>query len=151
MVGNAEIPVADVKPVSPEEAAQLLEQGYLYVDVRSEPEFALGHPPGALNVPISHKTPAGMAPNTDFLEVMQRVFAKGERLVLGCASGPRSRRAAQMLAQAGFTELCEMSAGFSGGRDAFGRPLPGWKQNLPVETGTPAGQSYADVKLREPA
>ncbi len=141
--------MSDVKQVSPEETVQLLEQGWVYVDVRSIPEFEAGHPPGALNVPISHRTPMGSQPNAEFLEVMQRAFGKDERLVLGCGSGPRSKRAAQQLQGAGFSTLCEMSAGFAGGRDAFGRPLPGWTTlGLPVETGAPAGQSYDDVKQR---
>jgi len=138
-----------VKQVTPEEAAKLLEQGYVYVDVRSEPEFEQGHPPGAVNVPISHASPAGMTPNEEFVEVMKRAFPGDARLVVGCKAGPRSKRAVAMLEQAGFTDLCEMSAGFSGTRDAFGRPVPGWSSaGLPVETGTPAGQSYADVKSR---
>lgn len=141
--------MSESKQVTPEEAQQLISQGHVYVDVRSEPEFEAGHPPGALNVPISNATPAGMTPNPEFLEVMQRAFGKSERIILGCKGGPRSRRAAQQLLAAGFTEIAEMSAGFSGGRDAFGRPQPGWiSAGLPVETGKPPGQSYADVKER---
>ena len=34
-------------------------------DLRSEPEFEKGHPAGALNVPISHRGPAGLVPNPD--------------------------------------------------------------------------------------
>jgi len=66
--------------------------------------------------------------------------------VVGCQSGPRSRRAAAALLQAGFTDIVEMPAGFGGARDAFGRPLAGWSsQGLPVEK----GRNYAEVKQRK--
>lgn len=139
------------RSVTPEEAAQLLGEGYVYVDVRSEPEFEAGHVPGALNVPISHQGAAGLTPNPEFLAVMQQAFGKGEKLVVGCKAGGRSKKATDQLAQAGFTELSDMSAGWDGSRDAFGRAVPGWsKLGLPVEAGKPAGQGYTDVKQRTP-
>ena len=139
--------MAEIKAVTPEEAAQLMSAGQIYVDVRSEPEFEQGHPPGALNVPISRR---GVA-NPDFVAVMQAAFSRDEGLILGCGSGPRSRRAAALLAEAGFTGLAEMPVGWDGERDAFGRVDPGWKRKgLPVETGQPAGQSYEEVKKRTP-
>lgn len=125
--------------------------GYVYVDVRSEPEFEAGHVPGALNVPLLHQGPGGMTSNPEFLPVMQEAFGKAEKMVIGCKAGGRSKKAADQLAQAGFSELVEMSAGWDGSRDAFGRVVPGWsKQGLPVESGKPAGQAYADVKQRAP-
>lgn len=140
-----------IPSVSPEEASALLAEGYVYVDVRSEPEFEAGHVPGALNVPLLHAGPGGMAPNPEFLSVMQQAFGKTEKLVIGCKAGGRSKKAAEQLAQAGFSELREMSAGWDGSRDAFGRALPGWsKSGLPVEPGKPAGQAYGDVKQRAP-
>jgi rhodanese-related sulfurtransferase len=140
-----------IRSVSPEEAAALLADGYVYVDVRSEPEFEAGHVPGALNVPLLHQGAGGMTPNPDFLAVMQQAFAPIEKLVVGCKAGGRSKKAADQLAQAGFSELTEMSAGWDGSRDAFGRVVPGWsKKGLPIEPGIPAGQAYADVKQRKP-
>lgn len=144
--------MAEIKPVSPEEAQSLLQQGYVYLDVRSEPEFEQGHVPGALNVPLLHAGPAGMTPNPEFLDVVQSAFGKDEKLIIGCKAGSRSRRAAEMLVQAGYQTLCDLFTGWDGSRDAFGRAQPGWSRvGLPVETGKPAGQSYADVKSRKPA
>ena len=141
-----------IQSVSPEQAQELIEQGAVYVDVRSEPEFEQGHPPGALNVPIAHLGPGGMTPNAEFLSVMQSAFAKTEQLVVGCKAGGRSRRAAEMLEQAGFADLSDMAAGWEGSRDAFGRPQPGWsKKGLPVETGNPEEQSYEGVQRRAAA
>lgn len=145
--------VAEIRSVTPEEAAVLLAEGYVYVDVRSEPEFEAGHVPGALNVPLLHQTTAGagMTANPEFLQVMKEAFAPGEKLIIGCKAGGRSKKAAEQLLQAGYTELSDMSAGWEGSRDAFGRALPGWsKKELPVEHGKPDGQAYADVKRRSP-
>ena len=47
-----------VKRVTPTEAAALVNEGWIYLDVRSIPEFELGHPAGAVNVPLLHM-PAG--------------------------------------------------------------------------------------------
>jgi rhodanese-related sulfurtransferase len=143
--------VAEIKAVSPQEAAELLKQGHVYVDVRSEPEFETGHPEGALNVPLLNAGPVGFVPNPEFLSVMERAFGKDEPLVIGCKAGGRSKRAAEMLAKAGFSRLSDQVAGFDAGKDAFGRTLPGWGRTvLPVGQGKPAGQAYSDVKARTP-
>jgi arsenate reductase len=143
--------VAEIKAVNPEEAAQLMAQGHVYVDVRSEPEFEEGHPEGALNVPLLDASPVGLVPNPEFLSVMERAFGKDDPLVIGCKAGGRSKRAAEILARAGFSRISDQIAGFDAGRDAFGRALPGWSRSaLPVGTGKPTGQAYADVKRREP-
>lgn len=143
--------MTELKRVSPEEAKELLDQGYTYVDVRAEPEFEAGHVPGALNVPLLHMGPQGMVPNPDFLKVMESAFGKTEKLVTGCKAGGRSLKAAQQLLGAGFQNIVDMRTGWDGGRDDFGRPEPGWsKKGLPVETGNPQGQTYEDVKSRTP-
>jgi rhodanese-related sulfurtransferase len=142
----------EIKPLSAPEAANLLEQGAVYVDVRSEPEFEQGHVPGALNVPLMHQVGGGMQENAEFMQVMEAAFGKVEKLIVGCKSGARSRRAAGLLVKAGYGDISDLVGGFAGGRDAFGRALPGWAaQGLPVETGKPKGQGYADVKQRLPS
>ncbi len=144
--------MTELKRVSPEDAKELLDQGYTYVDVRSEPEFEAGHVPGALNVPLLHKGPQGMTPNPDFLAVMESAFAKTERLIVGCKSGGRSLKAAQQLLGAGYQDIVDLRTGWEGSRDDFGRPDPGWsRKDLPIETGNPDGQKYEDVKSRKPA
>ena len=82
-----------VKRVSPQEAKDLIDQqGYVYVDVRSIPEFDAGHPTDAYNVPLNHMGPAGMAANPEFMAVMEKTFPKDAKLVLGCQGGGRSLR-----------------------------------------------------------
>jgi len=117
-----------VKRVSPKEAAALMRhEGYVYVDVRSIPEFDAGHPEGAYNIPLLHATPSGMRPNGAFMSVFRAVFAKDSKIVLGCRSGNRSLRAAQALIADGYAHVVDQRAGHDGARDAFGQVLePGW-------------------------
>jgi rhodanese-related sulfurtransferase len=141
--------MSDAPRVSPEEAKELLAAGFLYVDVRTEAEFEAGHVPGALNVPYQTRGAAGLVENPEFLAVMTKAFSKDAPLLIGCQTGARSLKAARSLAEAGFSNLQELRTGFSGSRDAFGRPEPGWsKVGLPIETGATPGQRYADVKAR---
>lgn len=117
-----------VKRVSPQEADALVRnEGYVYVDVRSIPEFDAGHTPGAYNIPLLHATPSGMRPNGDFMSVVAATFSKDSRLIVGCRSGNRSLRAAEALLATGFAEVVDQRAGHDGARDAFGQlQEPGW-------------------------
>lgn len=140
----------NIQRYSPEEANKLVtEQGYTHVDVRTEAEYAAGHPAGALNVPVMLAGPSGMSPNPDFVRIMNGLFAKDAKIVVGCRSGARSLRAAEMLAADGFTSVVDQRAGFEGPKDPMGRPIePGWKSaGLPVENAT-AGGSYAELKQK---
>jgi rhodanese-related sulfurtransferase len=139
-----------IRLVTPEEAKTLLDDGYTYLDVRSEPEFEAGHPPLALNVPLQHFGSAGFEPNDDFLAVVEANLPKETPLVVGCKSGGRSRRAAEALFSQGYTTLVELGAGWDGKRDAFGRLQPGWcRRGLPIETGLPEGRRYADLAAKK--
>ena len=118
-----------VKRVSPLEADALVkDEGYVYVDVRSIPEFDAGHAPGAYNIPLLHATASGMRPNGEFMPVITAIFSKGSKLVVGCRSGNRSLRAAEALVSAGFERVVDQRAGHGGARDAFGQVQePGWE------------------------
>ena len=144
--------MSEVKSVSPEQTAELLKEGAVYVDVRTEQEYEAGHVPGSLNVPWKQLGPGGsMLQNPEFLDVMQKCFGKNEKLIMGCRSGNRSLSAGQQLVSAGYADVSNLTTGFEATRDAFGRVIPGWRHvGLPVETGKPAGQSYQDVKSRTP-
>ena len=141
-----------VKQVAPAEAKQLIDQGGTYLDVRTEREFAAGHPVQAINIPVAVSDPAGggMAPNADFLSVAQAIVPKDARLVVGCQSGGRSQRAAEMLAQAGYTDVSNMQGGFGGQRDQTGRTVQkGWAESgLPVCRDCGENNSYAGLKKR---
>jgi rhodanese-related sulfurtransferase len=123
--------------LSPAKAKELLDgpDGWTYVDVRTEGEFAKGHPPHARNVPLAIGTPPQMQLNPEFLAVMKANFKKDARLVIGCASGARSAKACEILVNASYSTLVNMSAGFMGSRDAFGQMEKGWAaQAKPEQT-----------------
>jgi rhodanese-related sulfurtransferase len=137
------------KRVSPADAKQLIDgEGWVYVDVRSIPEFEAEHPVGAKNVPLMNMGAGGMMPNAEFLGVMSKVFPKDAKLVVGCKSGGRSMRAAQLLLQQGWSNVLDQHAGMDGMRDPFGQlSQPGWKAaGLPVESGEGGEGSYAKLK-----
>ncbi len=142
--------MADLKRVSPDEANRLVgEEGYQYVDVRTEEEFAAGHPSGAHNVPFLLAGAGGMTPNPEFLTVFTKAYAKSARIVLGCKSGGRSQKAGLALLGAGYEAIIDQRAGFDGARNAFGQVVEkGWReQGLPSEAVTPGG-SYREIKER---
>ncbi len=137
-----------MKRVSPDEAFDLVhEQGYLYLDVRSVPEFEDGHPSGAYNVPIVHTGRFGSGPNEEFLEVLERRFDKDTAFVVGGRTSSRSSHAAALLERAGWVTVVVNEAGYAGSRDLFGRLDPGWAQRgLPVSRQAEPGHSWEDLR-----
>jgi len=116
------------------------ERGYVYVDVRSIPEFEAGHPEGAFNIPVAHATPQGMAPNLEFSSVVEKSFGKDARIIVGCRSGGRSLQAASILQSVGFTSVVDQRAGYEGSGEPGWRPL-----GLPtVKVGAP-GRDYESL------
>jgi rhodanese-related sulfurtransferase len=134
-----------VKNVTVREAAQKQSEGYTYIDVRSIPEFELGHPAGAVNVPLLHHDPrtGQMMPNRDFVAVVQANFSPDAKLLIGCQVGGRSAQAAHILASSGYADVSNVVGGYGGGR------AEGWTQaGLPIESGAGAGQSYEDLHAK---
>lgn len=135
-----------IRRVSPQEASELIQTGYTYVDVRSVPEFQGARPAGAVNVPFMHSDPSrgGMTPNREFYDVLKASFPPGSKIILGCQSGVRSMRAAEGLESEGYGDLVELRTGFGGVRDAMGRVVePGWQDSsLPVESGPAPGKDW---------
>ncbi|HEY8088566.1 MAG TPA: rhodanese-like domain-containing protein [Polyangiaceae bacterium] len=144
--------MSNVTRISPQEASAKLAEGWTYVDVRTTEEFEAGHVPGAVNVPIALAGPGGMVPNGDFVRVMSAAFPRDARLVVGCKSGGRSLRAAQVLIDAGYTSVVDQRAGWDGARNAFGQVTePGWSRaGLPVEEGPSSGGSWDELKKKAP-
>ncbi len=118
----------------------------VYLDVRTEMEFAMGHPAGAINVPIASPDSAtgGMRLNPDFLAVAQKVLPKDRPIFCGCQAGQRSQMAAQVLVQAGYTNVANVQGGFGGARDTTG-----WKAaGLPVSSEAGDDVSYAGLRKK---
>jgi rhodanese-related sulfurtransferase len=121
--------------VSAREAHALMEnEGYVYLDVRTRPEFDEAHPTGALHVAWLEPGNHGMVVNPSFVPQVEAVLARDARIVVGCASGVRSLAAANALVESGFVEVCEQRAGMAGVRDPFGRVREkGWRdEGLPT-------------------
>lgn len=132
----------NIRRISPTEAHALMrDEGFVYLDVRTEAEFAAGRPKGAVNIPVMVAGPSGMQPSPDFVAACARAFSPDAKLVLGCRSGQRSMRAAEALLAAGYTGLVEQRAGFEGARNAFGQVTEkGWlAEGLPIDVGSPPG------------
>ncbi|RIH89709.1 putative adenylyltransferase/sulfurtransferase MoeZ [Meiothermus luteus] len=76
--------------LTPQEAQAWIREGAYVVDVREPYEYAMGHIPGAVNIPLSRFV----------AEASQ--LPKDRRLLLVCASGNRSSQAAEYLMGQGF-------------------------------------------------
>ena len=96
------------------------DEAFTYVDVRTQDEFAEGHPEGSINVPLEQ---------ADFVGAMEKRFSKSAPLIVGCKMGTRSASAAQTLVAAGFTRVLDQRAGWDGTRGPFGELIePGWSR-----------------------
>ena len=75
---------------------------YQFIDVREDEEYAEGHIPGTINIPLS--------------EFMARVDEISEELpaLLVCNTGVRSSQAALYLASMGYDELYNLEEGTKG-------------------------------------
>ena len=130
-----------IKQIIPPQAHEILDKDstVIYLDVRTVPEFTAGHPQRGMNIPVvffDQRTRQPI-PNPDFLTVVEAHIPKDATVIVGCQAGGRSQRAAEMMAQAGYTNVANMQGGFGGARDPMGSVVtPGWAQlGFPIETG----------------
>jgi rhodanese-related sulfurtransferase len=107
--GRAEA-AGDVKP-SELLAAIEAKQAPLVLDVRTPEEFASGHVPGALNIPIDE-----LASRSGEIAAH-----RDEPVVVYCERGPRAARGADELVAAGFSDV-KLLAGHMSGWRAAGLP-----------------------------
>ena len=139
-----------IAQVTPEEAKRLLDSGgFVYLDVRTVPEFVNGHAPSALNIPVAEVNPqtGRMEINEKFLGVVAANIPPDAQLIVGCKTGGRSATACEMLAQAGYKNLRNMLGGFSGVTDPNGQVVQeGWSTlGYPVERGDGGAKSYSSL------
>ena len=141
-----------IKQLEPGEAKTAMDEveNSVYLDVRTEMEFAQGHPEGAINIPIAVPGPAGMVPNPDFLNIVQKTLPDKEQPVFcGCQSGMRSQMAADLMTRLGYSNLANVQGGFGGKVENGVLVVAGWRDsNLPVETDVNDSNSYASIKAR---
>jgi len=142
-----------IKEITPQQAHEALnaDPSIVYIDVRTEREFANGHPQGAVNIPVAFPDPArGMMANPDFVKVVESRFPKEKRIIVGCQAGPRSNAAAGLLQQAGYQDVANMVGGFGGMRGPSGNVVaPGWAASgLPVSQDNGEGVSYQSLAAK---
>jgi rhodanese-related sulfurtransferase len=92
-------------------AEKMLEQGWRYLDVRTEHEFAAGHPPGAVNVPVMFTTTEGLTVNQQFLDDVKGHFKPDDQILVGCKMGKRSEMAIGLMGR-DFKYLANVAGGF---------------------------------------
>lgn len=80
-------------PQGNQEARKWVSEGAVLLDVRTPAEYAEGHLPGAINIPVQE------------LEARTNELPKGSRIVVYCRSGARSARAKSLLEAKGFKVL----------------------------------------------
>ena len=142
-----------IKEVTPQQAHDILakDASAVYIDVRTEREFANGHPQGGVNIPVAFSDPArGMLVNSDFVKIVEANFPREKKIIVGCQAGPRSTAASNLLQQAGFQDVSNMLGGFGGMRDQMGNvSAPGWAASgLPVGNDNGEGVSYQSLSAK---
>ncbi|HEX2142076.1 MAG TPA: ThiF family adenylyltransferase, partial [Candidatus Limnocylindria bacterium] len=115
---------ARVRQVDIPEALRLAEAGYRVVDVREPFEWQAGHVAGALHVPLGELQARFEAEVPD----------RSTPLLLYCRSGARSGRAADYLAQRGYSGVVNLAALIEGW------PRQGGAWEAPGQALTPAQQ-----------
>jgi rhodanese-related sulfurtransferase len=94
--------------LSPTDAVRLINQDKaVLIDVREPAEFAAGHAAGARNVPLNTLDSAKGLPTN-----------KAIPLVVVCATGARSSRAAAQLRKAGYSSVHSLAGGTAAWRSA---------------------------------
>lgn len=85
--------------ITAQEAKELMdrEEGYVILDVRTEEEYAQGHIPGAILIPDYEI-------DTKAEDILKD---KNQMLLVYCRSGRRSKNAAQVLLNLGYTDIRE--------------------------------------------
>ena len=85
--------------ITAEEAKNIMdtEEGYIILDVRAQEEYDQGHIPGAI-----------LVPNTEIEAKAEEVLTDKDQLILVyCRSGRRSKMAAEILVELGYTNIRE--------------------------------------------
>src|SRR5438132_1184693 len=136
------------------QARELMEKDKdaVYLDVRTEQEFAEGHPEGAINVPIGTPNPMlqRFEANPDFLDVVRASVPEHVPVIIGCKTGPRAELAANLLSQSGYLKVRWVLGGFHGMTDPFGNVIaPGWQPLGFPESRVPReGASYEALRKK---
>ena len=78
-------------------ALELINDGAIVIDVRTNEEYNEGHIKGAINIPVD--------------EINSITYNKDETLIIYCATGVRSQNAINKLVDMGYTSLYNLDGG----------------------------------------
>jgi molybdopterin/thiamine biosynthesis adenylyltransferase/rhodanese-related sulfurtransferase len=93
---------SSIERIAPAEALQRQRRGAVLIDVREDAERAAGKPVGAIGVPLTSLA----------ARVAKIAFDRNTQVLLTCASGQRSLRAAATLRDLGYTRVASIDGGF---------------------------------------
>ena len=105
----------DIVDISQQTLVDATPDKFLIVDVRTPEEFAEGHVPNAINIPLA-----------DIKENTAMFNDKSQAIVMYCRSGYRAGKALDILQEKGFTNLHHLDGDMLEWKDA----------ELPIETGS---------------
>ena len=110
----AQLKARNIKMLNVHDMLRLMnDKGTTVIDVREVKEYAEGHMPHTINIPL-----AQLGERSGELEK-----SKEKPVIVVCKSGPRSKKGAMILAKNGFKELYALNGGVSDWQ----------KDNLPLE------------------
>lgn len=112
----------------------------IILDVRTPEEYLyVGHPPMAWKIPVitqsyewdAEKGQFPMKLLPDFVSRVQKAAQPGDTILITCRSGGRSAIACNLLGQAGFTHVYNITDGMEGdgNGDSESTPQGGWKNS----------------------
>lgn len=136
--------MAELRSLSPQDAFKLLETepSAVLIDVRSSMEYLfVGHPVGAVHIAWIDEPDWEINPNfaSEVAAAIKRKSANNTMnspVVLICRSGVRTKEAANVLLNSGFSQIIHVEEGFEGDRDEHSQrsTLGGWRYHgLPWE------------------
>lgn len=98
-----------IQQLSPNQLVEILNTAprTILIDVRERHERLVDSLPGSVHVPLNEVLDSGVP------------FSTSSRLVIFCASGTRSLRAAEALGEKGYKQVCNLESGLSGWRRVF--------------------------------
>ena len=103
LVGCSNQEPQGIENINAEKLKELQQAGIPVIDIRTKKEYDQGHIPGVMHLDFF---------SSDFLEKI-KAQDLSKPIVIHCASGGRSGKAAKMLQDAGFKMVYDYSGGFS--------------------------------------
>lgn len=101
-------PKPSVKQINAKDASELIEKNrgnddFIILDVRTKEEYSEGHIENAVNIDVT---------SSWFIGDVEKL-GEEKTFLVHCRSGSRSERAIAIMKESGFTDIYEISGGFS--------------------------------------